>query len=85
METAIENTSNKVINNYKKVADDYKKRGWDKRNAVLDVFYSMVKVGKTKESRTFFNQVKARVLQKTNTFQGIVQKDVSYRNHPHGL
>lgn len=85
METTIENTSNEVINNYKKVANDYKKRGWDKRNAVLDVFYSMVKVGKTRESQRFFNQVKATVLKKTNTFQGTVQKDVSYRNHPHGL
>jgi hypothetical protein len=85
METTIENTSNEVINNYKKVADDYKKRGWDKRNAVLDVFYSMVKVGKTRESQRFFNQVKATVLKKTNTFQGAVQKDVSYRNHPLGL
>lgn len=73
MKTIIENTSNKIIDNYKKVADDYKKRGWDKRNAVLDVFYSMVKVGKTRESKIFFNQVKARVLQKTNTFQGMTK------------
>ena len=81
----VESASNWVVSRYRKEAKNYEARGWDKRNAVLDVFYSMIDAGSTKESLEFFKQVKATVLKKTKTFKGKIIEEKTYRNHPFGL